>query len=211
MLDLQWLFPTSCFLYIFSFSCQRQPCARRPARVLARADRLAERINALTTPREKDTVPEGLIDSLPPEGRVFFDSKIKLNWIQCKLLFLFISFFNCVLLIWFSHFFFSSTSCIQKPWWHFKMGCLQCLLSLATDSRRGNYSGTVDAIHPSQMASFSTTVKSSLLENYLFTIVSYLVQTDLIIRKHFILKLFFHSSDVGHNHKIYFKKCNWLK
>jgi len=46
---------------------ERQPCARRPARVLARADRLAERINALTTPREKDTVPEGLIDSLPPE------------------------------------------------------------------------------------------------------------------------------------------------
>ncbi|BFZ19510.1 hypothetical protein BsWGS_22550 [Bradybaena similaris] len=39
--------------------------ARRPAR--HKADRLTERINALTIPREQDAVPPGLIESLPPE------------------------------------------------------------------------------------------------------------------------------------------------
>lgn len=34
-------------------------------------DKLAERIGMLTLPRERDHVPEGLVDSLPPEGSLF--------------------------------------------------------------------------------------------------------------------------------------------
>jgi len=43
----------------------------RAARELShKMDRLAERIGTLTLPRERDNVPEGLVDSLPPEGRL---------------------------------------------------------------------------------------------------------------------------------------------
>ncbi|KAK0045836.1 SUMO-conjugating enzyme UBC9 [Biomphalaria pfeifferi] len=46
---------------------EREVCqlARRPAR--HKPDKLAERINALTIPREVDRIPPGLIESLPPE------------------------------------------------------------------------------------------------------------------------------------------------
>lgn len=54
--------------YIYDyFVCQVYHQARRPAR--HKADRLTERINALTIPREQDAVPPGLIESLPPEGK----------------------------------------------------------------------------------------------------------------------------------------------
>ena len=36
-----------------------------------KTDKLAERITALTTPREGGSVPEGLVDSMPPEGYCF--------------------------------------------------------------------------------------------------------------------------------------------
>lgn len=47
---------------------------RRSGRLImtpsAKPDKLTERINCLTTPRDyaKEEVPEGLFDSLPPEG-----------------------------------------------------------------------------------------------------------------------------------------------
>ena len=36
-----------------------------------KTDKLAERITALTTPREPGSVPEGLVDSMPPEGKSY--------------------------------------------------------------------------------------------------------------------------------------------
>jgi len=48
-------------------------------------DKLAERIGMLTLPRERDHVPEGLVDSLPPEGRLIikklahFNSKLAVH------------------------------------------------------------------------------------------------------------------------------------
>lgn len=40
----------------------------RATQVSHKMDKLAERIGVLTIPRERDNVPEGLVDSLPPEG-----------------------------------------------------------------------------------------------------------------------------------------------
>jgi hypothetical protein len=40
----------------------------RASQVSHKMDKLAERIGMLTLPRERDHVPEGLVDSLPPEG-----------------------------------------------------------------------------------------------------------------------------------------------
>lgn len=40
----------------------------RAAQFSHKMDKLAERIGMLTIPRERDHVPEGLVDSLPPEG-----------------------------------------------------------------------------------------------------------------------------------------------
>lgn len=34
-------------------------------------DKLAERLSVLTVTRDWETVPEGLVDSIPPEGRHF--------------------------------------------------------------------------------------------------------------------------------------------
>lgn len=41
----------------------------RAAQFSHKMDKLAERIGMLTIPRERDHVPEGLVDSLPPEGK----------------------------------------------------------------------------------------------------------------------------------------------
>ena len=37
-------------------------------RMVPKVDRLAERLSNLTVPYEREHVPEGLVDSLPPEG-----------------------------------------------------------------------------------------------------------------------------------------------
>lgn len=36
--------------------------------VVHKTDKLAERLGCLTVVRDRDQVPEGLVDSLPPEG-----------------------------------------------------------------------------------------------------------------------------------------------
>ena len=52
------------------YSSSDADAANRVARhVVHKTDRLAERISNLTLPRERDQVPEGLVDSLPPEGK----------------------------------------------------------------------------------------------------------------------------------------------
>ena len=53
------------------YSSSDADAANRVARhVVHKTDRLAERISNLTLPRERDQVPEGLVDSLPPEGKM---------------------------------------------------------------------------------------------------------------------------------------------
>ena len=43
--------------------------------MVSKVDRIAERINSLSAPRDyqKEKIPEGLVDSLPPEGNCFGD------------------------------------------------------------------------------------------------------------------------------------------
>ncbi|XP_070199031.1 uncharacterized protein [Littorina saxatilis] len=51
----------------FYASSAAEGASRVTKHVVHKTDRLAERISNLTIPRERDQVPEGLVDSLPPE------------------------------------------------------------------------------------------------------------------------------------------------
>lgn len=47
---------------------EQQTAKRVKALSSHKMDKLTERISSLTIPREKEIVPEGLVDSMPPEG-----------------------------------------------------------------------------------------------------------------------------------------------
>ena len=58
-----------------------------------KTDRLVERLTALTTPREyeKEKVPDGLVDSLPPEGKNLHACSTETLWFLGYLMFVNVS------------------------------------------------------------------------------------------------------------------------